>query len=705
MADEKKENMIKAAEKLLKQGRIQQALTQYEKILSRSPDDPYVLNRIGDLHAKFGKIDEAKNYFRKIAIHYEMMGFEPQAMAIWKKIIKMDPMEAEASFKLAELFQNRNLMIEAKRYYLTSAESFMNNENYENARKAYEQLLLLEPDNMKLREKIGEVLITAGKDKEGAGEYLKIAADLEEQGFIEKAMKYHRKAITLDPSSLKAAESFLDRMSLDEMKEKAIFFAEDLFFNMPDRGQAASILANLFIKLKRYSDASKILEKAIKSDCNEKHHVKKSFGRLSMEEGNVDNSLEWFEKAAQDLVEAGEYTDARDILKEFVDTIPDHLRGLQRLLEMNKKLEDKEGVAFCYQRLEEICKEKGMPDDASMMKEKCEAMAEDTTISDSREARSRRQEASVETMIEDKSLVKDEELVGLLKKSEYIEKQITIAEVYKKYQLYDQVVHHLDDIIKKVPEDNDVREKLIEVLGKVGEKERMTKEALTLASLYERRHEEQKAVAVLQKTLKMSPENQDLQRNLVLLKQGKPMEPVQEYERKETVEVVPQEKSEESFEIEIDEESDDDEKYESISRSLDVLKEKIKEEIASDDYKSHYDLGIAYKEMGLIDEAIKEFDLARGSDDFYVTSSLLMGLCHRLKGDLISAEKMIDEGLKKAQNEEQRLEFWYELADIFFQQGKLQKCYDLLNQILKINADYRNTSIKANKLLEMLEEE
>ncbi len=705
MVDEKKENMIKTAEKLLKQGKIQQALSQYEKILSYSPEDTYVLNRIGDLYAKFEKIDQAKKHFRRIATHYESMGFEPQAMAIWKKIIKMDPVEAEASFKLAELYQKRNLTMEAKRYYLTAAESFLKNQDYENAKKSYENLLLLEPDNMKLREKIGEVLTMGGKQKEGAEEYLKMAYDLEEQGFIEKAMKNYRKAITLDITSLNAAESFLDRISLNEMKEQAIFFAEDLFFNMPEKGKAASILANLFIKLRRYSDAAKVLDKAIKSNCDEQHHVKKSFGRLCIKEGKVDKGFEWYEQASQDLMEAGEYADARDILKEFVEKFPDDVKALQKLLEINKKVEDEDGIAFSYQQLEEAFQKKGMLDDASMMKEKREEIARDLAASESIGDKKSHQEASVTTVLEEEPLIKDEESVGLLKKNEYMEKQITIADIYEKYQIYDQVIHHLDEIINNFPEDYQMREKLIGILGKTGEKERMAKEAISLASIYQSRQEKDRADAILQKAIEVFPQDQNLLRNLDLLKKDQQIQVVKEYEAIESEEIPSQEKSEESFEIEIDDQSEDDEKYESISRALDVLKEKVKEEIDSDDYKSHYDLGIAYKEMGLIDEAIQEFDIAEGADEFSIQSNLMLGLCYRQKRNFALAEKMIRKGLERVQNDDQRIELWYELADILFQEGKLQESYDLLNQILKINATYRNTSVKAEKLLEILEEE
>jgi len=33
----------------------------------------------------------------------------------------------------------------------------------------------------------------------------------------------------------------------------------------------------------------------------------------------------------------------------------------------------------------------------------------------------------------------------------------------------------------------------------------------------------------------------------------------------------------------------------------------LNKEVGEDDYETHYDLGIAYREMGMIDDAIEEF--------------------------------------------------------------------------------------------------
>src|SRR5207253_1873309 len=57
---------------------------------------------------------------------------------------------------------------------------------------------------------------------------------------------------------------------------------------------------------------------------------------------------------------------------------------------------------------------------------------------------------------------------------------------------------------------------------------------------------------------------------------------------------------------------------------LEQFKRGIDENLESDDYQSHYDLGVAFKEMGLLDEAIGEFQKAlRASEGRLRTSEAL----------------------------------------------------------------------------------
>src|SRR5262249_6147682 len=63
------------------------------------------------------------------------------------------------------------------------------------------------------------------------------------------------------------------------------------------------------------------------------------------------------------------------------------------------------------------------------------------------------------------------------------------------------------------------------------------------------------------------------------------------------------------------------------------------------DADTHYDLGLAYKEMGLLEEAMKEFALVRDTPGRAVQCHLMMGLCHIERGKLQEAVDEFKSGL------------------------------------------------------------
>jgi pilus assembly protein FimV len=81
------------------------------------------------------------------------------------------------------------------------------------------------------------------------------------------------------------------------------------------------------------------------------------------------------------------------------------------------------------------------------------------------------------------------------------------------------------------------------------------------------------------------------------------------------------------------------------------------------DADTHYDLGLAYKEMGLYDEAIKEFGHVVDSEAREVQSRLMMGLCHREQGNFSEAVHHFKQGLHAPQvTERERQSLYYEIG-------------------------------------------
>src|SRR6185436_3121541 len=112
------------AEKLVGQGKLPQAIEQYKILLKDQPNDLATLNRVGDLLAKEGKTAESTHLFARAAHLYTTGGFFLKAIAIYKKILKLDPTSSEARLRLADLYARGDFTSEARIEYIAVAEAF-----------------------------------------------------------------------------------------------------------------------------------------------------------------------------------------------------------------------------------------------------------------------------------------------------------------------------------------------------------------------------------------------------------------------------------------------------------------------------------------------------------------------------------------------------------------------------------------------------
>lgn len=98
------------------------------------------------------------------------------------------------------------------------------------------------------------------------------------------------------------------------------------------------------------------------------------------------------------------------------------------------------------------------------------------------------------------------------------------------------------------------------------------------------------------------------------------------------------------FVVEEKEPSGDEDK--DFAEMLSHFRQKVAENIDVEDNASHYDLGVAFMEMGLVDEAIAEFQVAlRGGANPLATLELL-GQCFVEKGQYAVAGRVLDRALK-----------------------------------------------------------
>ncbi|MEM7482599.1 MAG: tetratricopeptide repeat protein [Acidobacteriota bacterium] len=198
----RREQVVKTAEKFVARGKIEAAIREYRKVLGENPNDSTTLNRVGDLYARIERIDEAVELFSQIAENYTKDGFFVKAIAIYKKIIKLDPTRLDAIEHLAELYDRQGLVNEARTQYQVLADYYLNHGNRGSALSAYERMAALEPDNPSHHVKLAELYQAQKMTAKAIGEYRIIAELMISHERPEEAAKVYERALDVDASDV-----------------------------------------------------------------------------------------------------------------------------------------------------------------------------------------------------------------------------------------------------------------------------------------------------------------------------------------------------------------------------------------------------------------------------------------------------------------------------------------------------------------------
>jgi tetratricopeptide (TPR) repeat protein len=195
-----KQKVLSAAEKFVQQGKLQNAIAEYDKVLKHDANDLTVNNTIGDLYARIGDNTKAIECFKTVGDAYAAQGFTVKGIAMYKKITKLQP-SMDSSLKLAELYTQQGLFNDARAQYLQVAEDFMKNGDLEQAVRLFRKVLEMDPENVPMRVKLAEVYVRLGKKKEAWEIFSAAAESLRARGSLTAAEDILKRMLVLDPGN------------------------------------------------------------------------------------------------------------------------------------------------------------------------------------------------------------------------------------------------------------------------------------------------------------------------------------------------------------------------------------------------------------------------------------------------------------------------------------------------------------------------
>jgi tetratricopeptide (TPR) repeat protein len=135
--------------------------------------------------------------------------------------------------------------------------------------------------------------------------------------------------------------------------------------------------------------------------------------------------------------------------------------------------------------------------------------------------------------------------------------------------------------------------------------------------------------------------------------------------------------------------------HRSGKRKPSVMLEKPVDESDAD---THYDLGLAYKEMGLHDEAIKAFEKVIRAPGREVQCRVMIGMCHREMNNPNEAIHEFKQGLHANASERERLSLYYEIGITYEAMGDYGEALYYYEAVLKRDPNFADSAQRADSI-------
>ncbi|MBI4685192.1 MAG: tetratricopeptide repeat protein [Nitrospirae bacterium] len=752
--------IVKEAQKYLARGQIDKAIAEWEKLGKEFPDAT-IHNTIGDLYLKKGDKNAAIDSFHKAAHSFRDEGFSLKALALYKKILNINPSNAKALYALGELSEEKGLATDAIKYYLACSEIYSKERNKDALLHTYDKILNLSPSNIPLRIKVAEHFIKEGLNVEAAKEYTQIARLYEDKEDFENAAIYFGKAHEFQPGNKDAllglgsiSEKTGDiKQSLEYIKQAVAISPEDVDLSLR--------YVNLLIRLGSFADAISYVSKIIEAEPSNVA-AKKLRGEIYLKEGNKQKAWEEYNTVIDEMVFEEKIDEAISTLIMFKDTEPvDTRKKLVSLYRQKGDMKAAFGELVFLGDYFAGSENKMFKEALNCYQEALQIHPEDAVIKE--------KVADIEKEFGEK--------LEAPKPEKSVEESIAEADIFLRYGLYDEARALLESLKLIEPENTDVHMRLKTLFVDTGDKEQAVTECFVLAEIYSRagdierkeaflseayeiRPEDprlpekmpmkpsrefvpegaeaevphlnfedysedmaeaefyvrqgltEEARVIYQRLLKLFPENEEIKQKLSSIEIEMPESVIFEEEAVEKIGKIAEETSEKPIEEIVAHEVLEAQEFQEPTLENDVLdifeefKKGLEKELGTEDSETHYNLGIAYKEMGLIDDAIHEFQISKNDPQKFVHSASMLGICYMSKGLFTLAIDAFSIALKKIEKKDES--YWgvtYDLAEAYEKNVNRKEALTLYTGVYGWNSKFRNVAEKINMVKEMIKKE
>jgi len=677
-----KDKLLESAQKNLRKKQVAKAIKDYAKIVELDPVDVRSRQKLAELYVRTNKSTEAYEQYESIAKYFSSNGFYLKAIAIYKQMQRLDPSQVSLFSRLAELNEKQGLVGNAMTEYRNLVEYYGRNGMIADEIKTLEKMRDLDLNNLNVRVKLAEVYANNDRKDEGYAELESVLEILSEKGDFDKIFKLYKMFLPLYPNNNKLQMGLALAFYEKGDYTRGVTILENLLKEKPEDPDLLRLLGRGYADLEKWRRACSVYLKLLEKDPTDLD-IREALIKCEIDGGRYDKALDELEEWKDTFLKA----DRLDHLTEYYETLKEKLADNSVVMQTLDSIYELTGEGD--KLLDIISEQEDEPEEpiiGEMLSDSLLGSAEEDIIIDT---------DTFDLADESDDLAFDiveDENVDLQLESTFEE---DLAE--DSSSGHDAVIElDIDDSFDLGADtSNDLEfsfdmEDDSPVEAPVAAVEHNLQADLEEAEFYLQQGLYAEAEKLCKAILAYEPDCEECQQKLTEIESMLNQEQTQPVAGKAPVE---------NLFGDIDFDFGIDETESSGSTEKKVFKTDVDEQIAADDMESHYNLGIAYREMGLLDDAISEFEKAEKEPSRYVDCQTLKGLSYSDKRDYENAEQMFKQALESSHLEDiQRLNLGYELGLLYERADRSNDALASYQDVFSQDSNYRDVKDKIQEL-------
>ena len=734
-----KAKTIRAAEKFLEMGKIAAAIKEYCQIVAIDADDLTTLNMLGDLYTRVGNTTEAVTCFRRIADYYREQGFGLKAIAMYKKIDRLHPNDIDIATHLADLYASQDLIVEARTHYLAIVEAHNRAGAAQSALDILRKIADLDPHNTQIRTKLANGYLNLGLRKEGAAYFAEAGQILVARGAFEDALDAFGNALRVNPGDYATLKGLLSAHAGRGTADEAAELIEEALKTFPDDCELLALLANAYLEAEDPEQAERATGLLVAKEAGAYLRFV-DVARLYLRHDKLAEAVAVVAKISEQMLAEREQEQLFNLLNELLAGDADNVQALRLLVRAYWWLRDMEQLQASLERLAEAAQVAGLDADERYALTHLTRLdpSDETYMARLNELGGPEEDAAGEELPQFSRA--GDPAVDAAAPNEYVYNSSEATPVEETNFEFNSVADGSEQsttsaeanietgftfesiVAQELPSNG--TEKPAE-----GEEERVSaalRPELESVDFYIAQGYIDIAIDTLDLLRQQCGDHPEIEARRARIQR------LQSGEVDETPAATPVEHGEITFDanfevpivaeppvpgvvmtVPADAPMD---RGSSVALGIDAGLAEIFEEYrvsseadgeaaANGDYETHYNLGLAYKEMDLFEDALEEFQIAStlttpgDGSPRYLQCCNLLGHCFMQTGVPEVAVKWLTKGLNVPNiSDEERMALTYELGAAYEQAGDLDHALESFTEVYGVNVSYRNV----NERLKML---